>query len=102
MIPAIQSCHMHDVDVLCVTATWEKVPQSTDSKEQTVNIVEVSLPQMSLHFYLAFKPLANCTRISTQMNLKLFEPPASCCLALPRFEGSFMILIFLIRRIPWL
>lgn len=27
-IPVIQSCHMHDVHVLCMTATWEKVPQS--------------------------------------------------------------------------
>lgn len=27
-IPVIQSCHMHDVHVLCMTVTWEKVPQS--------------------------------------------------------------------------
>lgn len=101
------TCHTKLSYAWCRCASYDShmgkgAPEHRLSVKSRLNIFEVPLPQMSLHFYLAFRPLANCTWISTQMNQKLFEPPASCCLALPQFEGSFMILIFLIRRIPWL
>lgn len=29
VMPIIQTCHMHHIHVLCMTATWVKEPQST-------------------------------------------------------------------------